>query len=239
MMADPAQPLRRFYKAVRVEAAEEGFQVMLDSRGVRTPAGVRLTAPTRRLAEMLAGEWDAQEGRIAMASMPATRLAFTAMDRVAGARAEVCEEIARYAGSDVLCYFAEAPQTLAERQRHAWGPLLDWADEALDLYLIRTIGIAHQPQPPESLMQAARLAGQLDEFALAGLAHATALFGSAVLAFAVQRDKLGGELALELSRLDEIFQAERWGLDAEAAVRVQGMLAEALMLEAWFRALAD
>jgi chaperone required for assembly of F1-ATPase len=237
-MTDPTKPPRRFYKAVSIEVAENGFCVRLDGRGARTPAGKLLAAPTDALARLLAAEWDAQAQQIVMASMPATRLAFTALDRIGDARGAVCEEIAGYAGSDVLCYFAEAPKSLEERQIQAWGPVLDWAQEALSLRFIRTVGVKHVAQPVETLARAAHLAGELDDFGLAGLAAATALFGSAVLAFAVQRDKLSGALALDLSRLDEIYQAERWGVDAEAAVRAQGMLAEAVMLESWFRALA-
>ncbi len=238
-MTNPTEPPGRFYKAVDIETDEGGYRIRLDGRGARTPAGKALIAPTEALARMLAAEWAAQDRLIVMASMPATRLAFTALDRVADAREAVCAQIARYAESDVLCYFAEAPKSLEERQIQAWVPLLEWAEEALGLHLIRTVGVAHRAQPADSLLRAASLAGQLGDFGLTGLAHAAGLFGSAVLAFAVQRDKLGGAVALELSRLDEIYQAERWGVDAEAAVRVQGMLAEALMLESWFRALAD
>ena len=237
-MADAAEPPRRFYKSVHVVEGEGGFSIRLDERGLRTPARSVLVMPTQALARLLAAEWEAQGERIAMASMPATRLAFTAADRVRAARAEVCAEIARYGGSDVLCYFAEAPRRLEERQIQAWVPLLEWADEALGLHLVRTVGIAHVTQPRETLERVAALAGELDDFALAGLGHATALFGSAVLALALQRDKLGGALALDLSRLDEIYQAEVWGADAEAALRVESMTAEALMLEAWFGALA-
>lgn len=237
-MTNATEPPRRFYKVVNVVAAADGFHLRLDGRGARTPAGKPLAAPTEALARMLAEEWDAQDAHILMASMPATRLAFTALDRVGEAREAVCAEIARYAGSDVVCYFAEAPKSLEERQIQAWGPVLDWAREDLGLDLIRTVGLGHVAQPVESLLRAARLAEELDDFGLAGLAHATALFGSALLAFAVQRDKLGGAAALDLSRLDEIYQAERWGVDEEAAMRAQGMLAEALMLESWFRALS-
>lgn len=237
-MTNPIEPPRRFYETVDIKADEGGFRIRLDGRGPRTPAGKALIAPTEALARILAAEWEAQDRLIVMASMPATRLAFTALDRVAGAREAVCAEIARYTEYDVLCYFAEAPKSLEERQIQAWGPVLEWAEAALGLHLVRTVGVAHQAQPADSLLRAARLAGQLDDFGLTGLAHAAALFGSAVLAFAVQRDKLGGAAALDLSRLDEIYQAERWGVDAEAAARVQGMLVEALMLERWFRALA-
>ena len=231
------QTPRRFYRAAGVQPAPGGYAIRLDGRGARTPAGAPLVVPTQPLAELLAAEWEAQGDYIQMASMRAVRLAFTAIDRVADARAEVAEEVARYAGSDMLCYFADFPTNLVERQVKAWGPVLQWADESLQLHLARTTGVTHVTQPVESLLRVAGLAAALDDFALAGLAHATALFGSAVLALALQRDKLDGEAAFELSRLDEAFQAEQWGLDEEAAFRAEGIRAEALMLERWFRAL--
>jgi chaperone required for assembly of F1-ATPase len=235
---DPLKRPRRFYKAAAVAPAEAGYAVLLDGRAVKTPAGGRLVAPTQALGQLLADEWTAQGELIDLQSMPATRLAFTALDRVALARAEVAAEIARYAGSDVLCYFAEHPEALVERQIHAWGPVLDWAAEALDVQLVRVVGIVHQDQPAASLLRIAILAEQLDDFGLAGVAHATGLFGSALLAFAVERDKLSGETAFDLSHLDAAFQAEFWGEDSEAVERVAAMRAEALMLERWFRALA-
>jgi chaperone required for assembly of F1-ATPase len=235
---DPLKRPRRFYKAAATAPAGDGFAVLLDGRPVKTPAGGRLVAPTQALAQLLADEWDAQAEHIDMQSMPAVRLAATAIDRVSQARVEVAAEIARYAGADVLCYFAERPQALVERQVQAWGPVLDWAAEALDVHLTRVVGIVHHEQPVASLLRVALLAEQADDFGLAGLAHATGLFGSAVLAFAVQRDKLGGETAFDLSHLDAAVQAEFWGEDAEAAERVAAMRAEAVMLERWFAALA-
>ncbi|MDB5461279.1 MAG: synthase complex assembly factor 2 [Caulobacteraceae bacterium] len=228
---------RRFYKRVTTGPDGAGATVLLDGKPVRTPKGAHLTAPTQALAQMLAAEWDAQEAHIDMTAMAATRLAFTALDFVADARDAVAAEIGRYAGSDVLCYFAEGPDALVERQVQRWGPVLEWAQQEVDLHLVRAVGIAYRDQPAGTLLRAARLAEKEGDFGLAGIAHATALFGSAVLAFALHRDQLSGEEALQLSRLDEAFQQERWGVDEEAAERTANMLAEARMLERWFRAL--
>jgi chaperone required for assembly of F1-ATPase len=212
--------------------------VLLDGKPVRTPAGVHLTAPTEALARMLADEWDAQDTHIDMTTMLATRLAFTALDFVSGARDPVAAEIARYAGSDALCYFAETPDALVERQIQRWGPVLEWAERELDLHFVRASGIAYRDQPAATLLKVARLAERENDFGLAGIAHATPLLGSAILAFALHRDQFTGEEALQLSRLDEAFQQELWGIDDEAAERTANMLAEARMLERWFRALA-
>jgi chaperone required for assembly of F1-ATPase len=236
-MTAPTEPPRRFYKAVSIQAGQAGHAILLDGRRARTPAGAHLSVPTEALAQMLAAEWDAQDAYIRLSDMPATRLAFTAIDRVGEAREAVCAEVARYLGSDLLCYFADYPRALAERQHQAWGPVLDWASDALGLHLARTAGIVQVQQPAQSLLRAARLAEALDDFALAGLAHATALLGSSVLAFALHHRRVDGQAAFALSQLDEAFQAEQWGVDEEAAARAAALEAETRMLDAWFRAL--
>ncbi len=232
-----AQLPKRFYKTAEPGPVDGGFGVLLDGRAVRTPSGGRLALPTPALAELVAGEWAAQGEHIALGDMPATRLAFTAIDRTPGARAEIAIEIAGRAGADVLCYFADGPESLVEREAAAWIPVLDWAAGELGLELVRVSGLMHQPQPEKSLQRVEALALQLSDFALTGLVNAAGLFGSAVLAFALQRGRLGGEEALELSRLDEAFQEERWGVDEEAAARTANLRRDAAVLEQWFAAL--
>jgi chaperone required for assembly of F1-ATPase len=172
-----------------------------------------------------------------MAKMPATRLAFTTVDFMSGARDAVAAEIGRYAGADAILYFAHGPEILIERQTRRWGAVIDWAELALGVKFVRVTGIRHEEQPAATLLRLARLAEAEGDFVLAGLAHATALFGSAILAFALQRGELDGPAALDLSRLDEVFQQERWGADEEAAERAANMLTEAVMLERWFACL--
>lgn len=236
-LAPHVEPPKRFYKAVSSGRHLDGFGVFLDGKPVKTPAGEALALPNAALAQMLAQEWDAQATHIEMAKMPATRLAFTAIDFVGGARDATAAEIGRFAGADGICYFAETPEALVEQQTRRWGPVIDWAEATLGVRFVRVTGIRHEEQPAATLLKLARLAEADDDFALTGLAHATALFGSAILAFALQRNELGGQAALDLSRLDEMFQQERWGVDEEAAERAANMAVEALMLERWFVAL--
>jgi len=236
-LAPYVEPPRRFYKVVTTGQAADGIGLFLDGKPVRTPAGKPLILPNPALADMLAREWDAQATHIEMAKMPATRLAFTAIDFVGEARDATAAEIGRYAGADAVCYFADSPTALIERQVQHWGPVIEWAEQALGVSCVRVTGIRHQEQHAATLLKLARLAEEHDDFGLTGLAHATALFGSAILAFALGRGELGGQAALDLSRLDEMFQQEQWGVDEEAAERTANMLVEALMLERWFEAL--
>ena len=236
-LSDSAPRPKRFYKTVTTAAGEGGFAILLDGRAVKTPAGARLALPSQALAELVAAEWAAQEEFIVLPLMGATRLAYTVIDRITQARSETAAELARYAGADLICYFAEAPQALVALQRESWEPLLDWAQTTHGLSLVRASGIIHQAQPQDTLDRALALAQAQDDFTLAGLAFGAALFGSAVLTLALQGGRLSGQAAFDLSRLDQAFQEERWGIDDEAAARTDWMQHEALLLERWFLAL--
>jgi chaperone required for assembly of F1-ATPase len=238
VMKPPAVELpRRFYKSVDTAPVTGGFGVRLDGRTPRSPGGRPLVLPTAALADLVAADWAAQGDFIRMADMAATRLAHTALDAVPAAHAETTRQVAAYAASDALCYRAEAPRGLVERQAAAWDPLLAWASEALGVDLQPVTGIMHRAQPDAAIGRVRALAATQDSFALAGLAFATALFGSAVLALAAQQGWLTAEQAYELSRLDEAFQEEQWGVDAEAALRTERLRADAAMLQGWFAAL--
>lgn len=229
--------LKRFWKAVEVREAEGGWAVLLDGRTPKTPAGAPLALPTQAAARMVADEWAAQGEFLDPASMPAQRLAATAIDRVSQAREAVAQEIAAYAGSDALCYPAETPRGLAEQQARAWTPWLDWAGRELGVRLEPSSGIVHRAQDPAALARVREQALALDDFALTGLAALTPLLGSAVLALAVQRGALDGAAAFDLSRLDEAFQESQWGVDAEAAERTAARRAEAVLIDRWIKAL--
>jgi chaperone required for assembly of F1-ATPase len=236
--SDRSEKPRRFYEAVTILPENGGFAVVLDGRIAKTPKGARLVVPTEPLAQMLAGEWAAQTGEIDFSTMPATRLAFTAIDRTGAAHEAVASELSKLIGADLLCYFADGPDGLIVRQEQAWGPWLVWAERTLGLVLIRAKGVSHQLQPPETLVRAKALATAENDFVLSGLAFAGGLYGSAVLAFAARAGALSGDAAFDLSRLDEAFQEERWGVDYEAADRTANLRRDAQMSGSWFAALS-
>jgi chaperone required for assembly of F1-ATPase len=234
---EPVERPKRFYKLVEVAEAEDRFAVRLDGREVRTPAGTPLRLPTRALAELIAGEWDAQDEFVLIAEMHATRLANTAVDSVPAAREATAQAVADYGGSDLTCYFAEGPEGLVGRQHAGWDPAVERVEREFSCAFVRAFGIVHQAQPAQTLSRLKDEALAMDDFRLAGVAFAASLFGSAVLAFSLARGWLTGEQAFELSRLDEAWQEEQWGVDAEAAERTARLADEARMLERWIRAL--
>src|ERR1022692_1767171 len=139
---------KRFYSQAHVGEAEGGgFPLLLDGKPVKTPARRALTAPTAPLAQAIADEWNAQADLIDPARMPLTRLANAVIDAVA-------DEVAQYLGSDLLCYRADAPLGLVERQVQAWDPVLEWAQRSLGARFMLVQGIVHVAQSSEALAAA-------------------------------------------------------------------------------------
>jgi chaperone required for assembly of F1-ATPase len=228
--------MRRFYSSVTVVEREGGFGIALDDRPLRTPATLDLMLPTRALAEAVAEEWRAQDEHIRPHGMPLTRLASTAIDRVAPDRTPVVEELASYAETDLLCYRAGEQPELAARQAEAWQPLLDWAAERFAARLEITHEIAPLSQPAEAVEALRAAVEALEPMVLAGLHAATAAAGSVVIGLALAEGRLDADRAFEVSVVDETFQIEQWGEDSEAMARRRAVL-EDLRAAAWFMAL--
>ena len=213
-------PVGRFYKAVEVREADGRHALLLDGRAARTPGRNPLSATSQPLMLRVAEEWERQHETIDPASMPLTRLLNSAIDGVVHTLAETRADILSYAGSDLLCYRAEEPDTLVARQAHAFDPVLRWAAELLAARFNVTTGVMHVAQPPEAWAAiGAALDAYDDPVAVAALSVMTTLTGSALLALAVARGFLSPEAAWQAAHVDEDFQAERWGADAEAMAR--------------------
>jgi len=228
---------KRFYTDVTVVGQGDSWSIRLDGKPLRTPEKKALVLPTEALANVIADEWRAQGERIDLQSMFNMRLANVAIDRTPVARGDLGKEAARYAHTDLVCHLAENPAVLRQRQEAAWAPLRAWAGLELGLSLVAVEGIIAASQPEDSVEAVRAHAAALDDFRLTALVHGIAMFGSAVLGLAAERRHITAAQAFELSRIDEEFQAQQWGEDAEAARRTERSRAEAHALDLWFDAL--
>lgn len=208
---------RKFWTTASAVPVDGGFTVHLDARPVRTPLKAPLVLPTLALAEAVAAEWAAQEKMVNPETMPFTRMANSAIDKVAPQFDAVVDMLAEYGGSDLLCYRADSPEDLVVLQCRGWDPMLDWSREALDAPLTTAVGVMHVPQPEASLAALRRAVHALSPFQLAAFHDLVALSGSLILALAVTKNRLSAEEAWTLSRIDEDWQISLWGEDEEAA----------------------
>jgi chaperone required for assembly of F1-ATPase len=209
---------KRFYAAAGVMEAEGGFAATLDGKPIRTPSGRIVAVPSRTIADAVAAEWEAQMENIDPVTMPMTRFANSVVDAVVDRVGIVRDDIAKYLGSDLLFYRAGHPEGLVAREAQHWDPVLFWAADALGARFILAQGIMHVSQPAQALV-AARNALPEDPWLVAALHVVTTLTGSALLALALHHGARDAEQVWAAAHVDEDFNAEQWGEDAEVGAR--------------------
>ena len=220
--------MKRFWKEATVVEAGERWGIELDGRPVRTPLREPLQVPTRALADAIAGEWNALEETIEPGAMPMTGLANAAIDRVAPDRAAFAASLAKYAEADLACYRSDAPQALVDRQAQQWDALLGWARRRFDVDFAVTTGVTHVEQPAATVERLGHEVATLDDFRLAGLSPLVTAGGSLVAALAVLEGGWAPEKAWTAVSVDDEWQRERWGSDAEAEKALEGRKADFL-----------
>lgn len=213
--------MKRFWAKAEATETDQGFAIALDGRPVKTPAKTSLVVPSRALADTIAAEWDAQEEIVNPEAMPFSRLANSAIDKVSLQHGAVAEMVAEYGGSDLLCYRADAPQGLVDRQSEAWDPLLAWIDETHGIALNLQTGVMPTAQPDDSLAKMHVLTAAMPPFTLTAFHELVTLPGSWIIGFAALNNHVSAETLWTAAHIDEIWQAEHWGEDEEAlAARV-------------------
>ncbi len=227
--------MKRFYTRVAVVGSDGAWSITLDDRPVRTPARAALALPTPALAAAIAAEWDAQRDTIKPQTMPLTGLSNAAIDRIAPERLTFAHGLACFAESELLCYRAEGPRPLVERQAMMWDPLLAWAVARYDVAFEVTAGIIHRPQPPATLVRLQAAFAAFDAFRLAALNPVVTICGSAIIGLALAERHIDAEAAWAAGQLDEIWQAEQWGEDPLAVAsredRQRGLASAVALLD--------
>ena len=208
--------MKRFWTEVTVEAAPGGWRAALDGRAIKTAVGAPQIVPTSALAEALAGEWRAQGEVIDPRAFVLRDMADFAIDIVGADRTPVIAALLAYAESDTLCYCAEPDEPLAIRQRAVWEPLLTAAEQRRGVEFTRVSGIIHRAQPAATLERLRAVLETQDDLTLAALNTLASLAASLVIALAALDPDADSAALWDAANLEEDWQAEHWGADAEA-----------------------
>ncbi len=230
--------MKRFYKTVATQVQGDCWRVALDGRLIKTAGGSEQLVPSSALAEAMAQEWAGQGEEIDPSAFQLRDLADYAIDVVSGeARAALVDELAAYAATDTLCYRADPDEPLYPRQLAVWEPLLASEERRHGVRFTRVSGVIHRPQPPETLQLMRRAVAALEPFPLAALRMLTSLSSSLVIALAALEPDADAQGLWQAANLEEDWQAQHWGSDAEADALRQTRF-EAFALAMRFAALA-
>ncbi len=209
---------KRFWKKVDVVSLEKNFCIKLDEKILKTPAKKEMLLPTKALAKKIALEWDKQVGEINPNSMPFTKSANAALDKVIEQFEEVSSLVSDYGDTDLLYYRADSPAELKIRQQSSWDPIIDWAEKNFQVKINCGTGILYIPQDRELVYKLSKEISELSSFQLTGLYDIVSITGSLILGLATINGRLSAKEAFNLSRIDELWQIEQWGVDEEAQV---------------------
>jgi len=212
--------ITKFYNSVGVAPQDGGFAVHLDGKPVKTLSRNVLLLPNKALAEAIASEWREQKERVNRASMPLTSMAGATIDISSARRAEVIAHIVSFARSDLLCYRTDTPAELARRHSGGWDPLLDWLADTHGARLRHAAGVSFVEQSTDALEALEAFVSRLDGWRLVALDKAVGLTGSLVVSLALVARRLTADEAFAAAHLDELYQAEKWGVDREAELRL-------------------
>ena len=218
--------MKRFWSEVAAVECDGGWGVTLDGKLLRTPARATLAVPGEALVQAIVAEWAGADTTVDPRAMPLTGLANAAIDRVGPDPARFASDLANYAEADLLCYRAENPAKLVAAQAAEWNPLLAWARRRFDVDFVVTSGIIHVAQPGATVARLGHEVAALDPFRLAGISPLVTIGGSLVAALAVVEEAMALDMIWSAVSLDERWQIEQWGDDAEAVASLAGRRAD-------------
>ena len=212
---------KRFYKTVSIQANDDGLQVLLDDRLLKTPAKAPLILPNQALAEAIRDEFDAQIETIEADTMPIFSLAATAIDRVSTQRETLDDELVRFGHNDLISYRCpvDEDEVLAARQEEKWGAIQSWMKDVHNVSLLAFEGVMPGTQPKEIRQPLEIAVRGFDDWRYVTLYRATTLSGSLSLGLRFAKGDFAVREMMAHAFLDDLYQEEKWGADHFAVER--------------------
>lgn len=199
--------MKRFYKLASTRKSDEGYEIQLDGKTIKTPLGQPIAAPTEALADAIVLEWAGQEEKVKPETMPLTQMLTTAIDKIRD-REKITESVMKYLDTDLVCYWTKEPEELAKRQKEVWGQWVKWFESHFEVPLYTTKKIDAIKQEDEAHKRTWNYIEALDDYYFTALHVMTSLSGSLVLALAFTEGDINPQEIFEVSYLEELFRGE-------------------------------
>ncbi len=194
------------------------YNVLLDRDQLLSELGNIIELP-KKLAVSVANEWRNNQDIEEIRKKFHTKFCFSVFDHTAPLRLKVLQNILEYADCDLVCYLAENPSELVERQKKLFARYIDWADKFLGIKLRIGNGIKYVKQNSKNEAKIKGYLENLDDFELTILYELTNLTGSFFIAATVFSGVVKAQVAWDASVIEDTYRIELWGeVEEEIAV---------------------
>ena len=149
-------------------------------------------------------------------------------------REEVIDRLVRFSLTDMMLFWGQN-EDLVKRQEKIWGPLLEWANEEINTRFIRTQSLDVPEQEKTSGYRLKAFLEKLSDKELAAFYVAALNMKSVLLAAALVKGRINAKQAFEAAYLEELWQAENWGVEEEAEKRRAEVRQELVEIEKFLK----
>ncbi|XP_034100456.1 ATP synthase mitochondrial F1 complex assembly factor 2 [Drosophila albomicans] len=203
---------KRFYKQTNVICTDNGYEVTLDHRKLKTPKGTLFTVKSEPLAIAVATEFDNQKEQIERSRMHISALCFTVLDNPNNlTKLDIVNYLLNFVPTDTVLFQNETETALQELQLNEWDPVINWFNKRFETNLQKTMSITPPYVTDEDKIRIAKHFQSFSLDTLHGYTFAVDTLKSIVLACAVIEQQISVEKAVTLSRLEEEYQLKFWG----------------------------
>lgn len=220
--------MKRFYKTVTTSQNTGLYKILLDGRTVKTPEKQELATKYKGLADSIMKEWAKQEENILPEAMPLTQILTTKIDRVEFQRPEMTERLLKYLDTDLVCYRADHPPEIAERQALHGDPALVWFEKKFGVALKTTITLNALAQPKEAHAKVFDFINTINHDKFTILQLVTSLSGSLILSLMFLEGDLNAVAIFNASHAEESYHAEIYNEEKYGPDPIQGKKDEAV-----------
>uniref|UniRef100_T1HZK6 Uncharacterized protein n=4 Tax=Rhodnius TaxID=13248 RepID=T1HZK6_RHOPR len=163
------------------------------------------------LALMVATEWEAQREEIQLSSMHLTALCNTALENPNNVvKEEAVEKLVNYLETDTVLYYSHSEDVFTLQQRE-WDPVISWFCKKYDVDIGPTTDLTGPVVSNETRDIIRKHLLSYNIKAIHGFNLAVESLKSILLTLCCVERRITVDKAVLLSRLEEEYQAGRWG----------------------------
>ena len=210
--------MKKNWKTVQVkEKSINSYEILLDNNILKTPLKNELIIPNAKIAEEIYKEWNQETNFLNTDNMVFYGIISTSIDKIFDNRKQYVDDVLDFVNTDLICYRADKPIDLVQWQSKNWDPIISKVEKYINYKINIFKGIMPVRQDKQIHLKITTFLTEFSDLEIAVLHRITNITGSIFLTLCILKNDKIKKNAFELSYLDELWQAEKWGYEEEAS----------------------